>query len=415
MKSTEDYNHPRECDVICARGKNFNSHLGNEVFLKAVRAKLKEYAEADGRFEKTLILSHMLATFRESGIRFFRLTEASSSAKLKKKKSFPEHMKYRFNEIRDERKIHEKIGHAFRDMLRAQSCNRSAITAKEKACHKPRSTLRGFPAACLLDDHGQVSHENSNIVRSCQERGHCVIEKHEALFHHVIHKTSIHKSHNDRDILGEENQDTRRLDDETSEVIKGTEHHVRQDVCAIETGLVERVYRDINPADWEELMNMDDDLLPHGMHVPRFPESKQSSVVTMCHTNVGSSESLNQEEEAEYADDITTASVPLALLQFWEEDYQNDDGDTRIKFVLDGLEKWMETTSCALPQHTMEMSLNINSGASSEPLLVEDDLLQDALHSISKEDFICSDPDNQDFAQCQNPLSELEYDLGYFD
>ncbi len=386
MKSTGEYNHPRECDVICARGKNFNSHLGNEVFLKAVRANLKEYTEADGRFEKTLIVSHMLATFRESGIRFFRLADVPSSAKMKKKKCCAEILKCQFNEINDERKIHEKIGHAFRDMLRAQSCSRSATTATKKTCKKKyTSPLGAFPASV---EHRQ----NSDSFSSCQDQGESVTEKQKPFFHPPLQSIS------------EGNQDTKS--EERSEVTS-TEQ------STMNTSLVETEYFDINPADWEELTYIDDDLVPHGIDFTLFPESKHSAV-TRCHTNDDSSESLNQEEEPEFADDLTTASMPLPPLQFWEDDHHNDEDDPSMKVLLDGLEKWMDTKKCTSPEEIIKVSLKINSEATEHPPVAEDPRQYETT-TILNEDSAFLDAKQQDFPQCRNPLSQLEDDVGNFD
>ncbi len=403
MKSTteEDYNHPRECDVICARGKNFNSHLGNEVFLKAVRASLKEYTEADGRFEKTLVVSHMLATFRESGIRFFRLAAVPSSAKMKKK-GCAELMKCTFNEINDERKIHEKIGHAFRDMLRAQSCNRSAVAATNKDSNNKCPSLLGVFPACF--EHKQMSNKDDDNVSSCQDQGRSVTEKHDPFFHPAMNNTATHKNRNGRKSMLEENQDTRSEENST---ITSTEQ------CAINASLVRTEYFHINPADWEELTHVDDDLGPHGMDFTIFPESKHSSVTT-CHTDDDSSKSSNQEDEPDCADDLTTASVPLSLLQFWEDDHQNDEGDPNMKFLLDGLEAWMDTKKCALPQEIIKPSVNINSEVA-EQLPVANDPPQYERHSIPNENSTCLYANQQDFPHCQNPLSQMEDDAGNSD
>ncbi len=407
MKSMDDDNYPRECDVICARGKNFNSHLGNEVFLKAVRANLKEYVEADGRFEKTLIVSHMLTTFRESGIRFFRLAKVPSSAKLKKKNCFSEHIKYGFNEINDERKIHEKIGHAFRDMLRAQCCNRSVITATDKARNKQeRSPSTGFRTLLY---HCPLSNQSDANVRSCQDEGHSVMEKHESFFDPVMHTIAIQKCQNGRNIMGKENQ---AVGSEEISDVTSTVHHGRQDACVLETLLVETENVEFNPSDWEELTNLDDDLVPHGIDVTHFLESKLSSL-NRCHSNVDSSESSNQEDRQDIADDLTTASTPLPLLQFLDHDYQDDDCDTSISLSHDGLETWMETKTCAAPQQTLKLTLNLNSVSSEYVCSRRPPAIRYAFDL--KRTLNIFDANQQDFPQFQNALSPLENDLGYFD
>lgn len=137
---------PRECDVICGRGKTFAGHPGNKIFLRLVRSSLEDYVNATGRFDRTLIVSHIAANFREYGVRFARVGGEKPGVGSNKKRSLAELIEaFQFYEINDERKIHEKIGHAFRDMIRAQN-TRSMTPAESNDGSSPSSDADSVPS-----------------------------------------------------------------------------------------------------------------------------------------------------------------------------------------------------------------------------------------------------------------------------
>ena len=153
----EEYYEPRECDVICGRGKTFAGHPGNKIFLRLVRSSLDDYVNATGRFDRTLIVSHIAANFREYGVRFARVGGEQPGMGSNKKRTLSELIKaFRFFEINDERKIHEKIGHAFRDMIRAQG-SRSLTPAESNDGSSPSCESDSEPSESLSEPTKKVS------------------------------------------------------------------------------------------------------------------------------------------------------------------------------------------------------------------------------------------------------------------
>jgi hypothetical protein len=107
---------PSEMDILCGRGRAFASHHGNKIFAYAIRAKLQRYVEAPKRIDKSVIASSLVSSLRENGAHFVKQDKKSK----------------RYYELSDDQ-AHEKIGHAFRDVLKGLDSS----NPKKTDCGRP--------------------------------------------------------------------------------------------------------------------------------------------------------------------------------------------------------------------------------------------------------------------------------------
>jgi hypothetical protein len=93
---------PSDHDIICGRGRAFAKHHGNKIFANAISSNLRRYVEAPKRIEKSVIAASIGSSLRETGARFVKQDKKSK----------------RYYELSEDQ-AHDKIGHAFRDVLKA--------------------------------------------------------------------------------------------------------------------------------------------------------------------------------------------------------------------------------------------------------------------------------------------------------
>lgn len=56
---------PGAFDVICARGNRAFQHPGNKRFREVVKSKVDEYSSASSKFQKSMIVSHIVDDVRQ--------------------------------------------------------------------------------------------------------------------------------------------------------------------------------------------------------------------------------------------------------------------------------------------------------------------------------------------------------------
>lgn len=112
---------PNSKDILCGRGKGNLKHEGNQYFMKIIRGNLKRYTEAPKRIDKSLVVSLIVSSLRDEGYNFVRKdTKANRWFHL------------------TEPQVHEKTGHAIRDILKKdpnaanESLSKQAIQSTEQ-------------------------------------------------------------------------------------------------------------------------------------------------------------------------------------------------------------------------------------------------------------------------------------------
>ena len=93
---------PGPMDVVCARGKGCGKYLGNIRFRQIVECAMTKYASTDSRLEKTLIVSEIVETIRNS-------SSSNVGGFVKKEKG-------NWYTV-DDTKAREKVSQSLRDML----------------------------------------------------------------------------------------------------------------------------------------------------------------------------------------------------------------------------------------------------------------------------------------------------------
>jgi hypothetical protein len=125
---------PSEMDVVCGRGKAYANLPGNKRYMGILRSNLRCYVAAEKRFDKTLVVATVVSEVRAKGARFI-------------KKDYQANRFFELSTI----EVHEKTGHALRDLLRTTSgtTRQQSVQAKNKTIKKLTSAINK-PVPTLL-------------------------------------------------------------------------------------------------------------------------------------------------------------------------------------------------------------------------------------------------------------------------
>ena len=113
IKSTDVVSSIRSLDVVCARGRKFWNHHGNQVYRKLIDVAKRQYSKAPKRLAKSLIVSEIIDAVQEGG-RFIKLVGKGKNSTI---------------EICEEAFIREKVTQSLRDTL---SFKYSSSTKRKK-------------------------------------------------------------------------------------------------------------------------------------------------------------------------------------------------------------------------------------------------------------------------------------------
>lgn len=120
---------PSDNDILCGRGKLYSKHLANCKFSASIRANAKRYAHAPKRIDKSLVVSSVVSKLQDAGLRFIKQDRKSM---------------HWF--VLNDDAIHEKTGHAIRDLLKnldEQDGDKQAIGVVKKKKREQRLTTSG--------------------------------------------------------------------------------------------------------------------------------------------------------------------------------------------------------------------------------------------------------------------------------
>ena len=136
---------PGPLDVICSRGKEAKTHLGNEKFLSVVESYTKEYSQATSRVRKSILVSRIVDQVRD---------QSPNGGFVKEEGG-------RWYEVGD-LLAREKVGQSFRNLLHGQykSSNKSKMRRRRRAETKMR------------EDLGAVLQANEVASRRMEELSH---------------------------------------------------------------------------------------------------------------------------------------------------------------------------------------------------------------------------------------------------
>ena len=104
-------------------------HPGNKLFSKVVRANLQRYVAAPKRADKSIVVSSVVSTLKESGSKFVRLVDKASG---------------KYCELSNEQ-VHEKTGHAIRDLLKNEQPQCLKKSTKKKSKSSKSIKRRTYP------------------------------------------------------------------------------------------------------------------------------------------------------------------------------------------------------------------------------------------------------------------------------
>ena len=67
----KDYQ-PRDCDILCGRGRGNWNHEGNKRFKKVIEAAFDRYLSARNKTEKSMVVSALVDSLRQNGVMFVK-------------------------------------------------------------------------------------------------------------------------------------------------------------------------------------------------------------------------------------------------------------------------------------------------------------------------------------------------------
>lgn len=94
---------PADSDIVCGRGRSYAKHIGNMSFKGAIRANAERYMNAQRRIDKILVVDSVVDDLLENGCRFVKRDCTTK----------------RWHQM-GQAYVHEKTGHALRDLLKEQ-------------------------------------------------------------------------------------------------------------------------------------------------------------------------------------------------------------------------------------------------------------------------------------------------------
>jgi hypothetical protein len=94
---------PGKTDVVCGKGNAYSNLPGNMLYTAIIRRNMHSYLNTPKRNEKSLIIKAALGELTSQGCRFVKKDRKTNQ----------------WFEL-SQKKVHEKVGHAFRDMPRRQ-------------------------------------------------------------------------------------------------------------------------------------------------------------------------------------------------------------------------------------------------------------------------------------------------------
>mmetsp|Transcript_16818 Transcript_16818/g.27289 ORF Transcript_16818/g.27289 Transcript_16818/m.27289 type:complete len:372 (-) Transcript_16818:318-1433(-) len=94
---------PSSSDILCGRGKAYSNHPGNKEFSAVIKNSLQRYVDASKRIDKSMVVASVVTQILESGARFVKQEKSSG----------------RWFQMSEDQ-VHEKTGHAIRDLIKSK-------------------------------------------------------------------------------------------------------------------------------------------------------------------------------------------------------------------------------------------------------------------------------------------------------
>ena len=121
--STGDFE-PRDCDIVCGRGKGSYNRPGNRVMLEIIKEHISDYQACDSKPDKSAILKTIRDKLIQEGRKFVKRGSAGQWV------------------IMDNKEAKEKIGHAMREAIAPSRRPKASPSVMKKA----KSTLKRVPS-----------------------------------------------------------------------------------------------------------------------------------------------------------------------------------------------------------------------------------------------------------------------------
>jgi len=135
---------PGPNDVVCARGKSFWDHKGNQKYRVLIAKSTEKYASTNNKLARTLIVSEIIEAIRTSGGRF-----------VKKAGNGRDGLWTEVKEIL----AREKVGQSLRD----------GLSSKYSSATKAKKERRNRVCEKITDDITQVIQSNSFVAKRINE------------------------------------------------------------------------------------------------------------------------------------------------------------------------------------------------------------------------------------------------------
>ena len=140
---------PEDKDILCGRGKAYAHHPGNKNFSNIVRQNLHRYIQAPKRMDKSVVVASVVAEIASYESRFV-------------KKHRPTGRWYQMNHDQ----IHEKTGHAIRDLIKSSGVE----TASKTTTKSSKSSAATKSKATKQSKASQAAEKKQTLKATCRRR-----------------------------------------------------------------------------------------------------------------------------------------------------------------------------------------------------------------------------------------------------
>ena len=122
---------PQDKDILCKRGRSSRSHPGNQTLQRLALQHLNEYANAQCKTFKTMVVSRIVQTIERTGARFLQRKHDNNNSNMGTTATAAAAATSSGWQLAPDRVAREKVGQMLRDALQGRY-HSSAVTKRQR-------------------------------------------------------------------------------------------------------------------------------------------------------------------------------------------------------------------------------------------------------------------------------------------
>ena len=136
-------------DVLCGRDRNAFNNVGNRRFRVSVSIALDRYLKASTRKEKSIVIRSVVEVVRRNGGRFLQESSVDGTK--------------RYIEL-DEKRSHEKTGHALRDMALLRGTKSKKSSSMQSICSSTANSTLSSVASKVAGTRNKLKPSPTTVI-----------------------------------------------------------------------------------------------------------------------------------------------------------------------------------------------------------------------------------------------------------